>query len=396
MTRESKSQVDLLQARAGAAQAAIASRHLRRIGKWVPGTRIGQVAWPPVGRPLSKERLTGSWNYWWQAHLVELLVDGAIHRDDPRCAADALALLRGIRIRNIGKWTNNYYDDMAWLGLAIERVERHLGPSLLSTRRRAVRKLSDRMYQAWSPELGGGIPWRTTDTFFNAPANGPAAILLARTRHEGRSVAMTDWLNRELSLPSGLIADGLWIRPGGNRELDTAVFTYCQGVGLGAAVEAHRITGADVYLEQIGTLLDAIDKHLIIDGVIKSAGGGDGGLFAGILARYLALVATDLRDGVADSLRARASQIVLTSAEAAWDHRATDPEGLPVFGHNWRLDAVVPDGTGTAARKFGGAVAASSIPERDLSVQISAGILLEAAVSVTNRSSEHTYSATLD
>ncbi|ALG85805.1 glycoside hydrolase family 76 protein [Gordonia phthalatica] len=391
MSIESKSTV---QDRAAAAQVAIASRSLRPLLGWVPGTLIGAVAWPPVTHPRRRDRWTASWNYWWQAHLVDLLVDGAIHRDDDRCAADAVALLRGIRLHNGLLWTNDYYDDMAWMGLAIERVDRHLHRSHPCARR----ALSSKMVDAWSPALGGGIPWRTTDTFFNAPANGPAAILLARTGHGERAVAMADWIHRELLLPSGLIADGLWVRPGGVRELDGTTFTYCQGVALGAEVEAYRLTADRIHLDRIDALLRAVQDRMTTDGVVSGAGGGDGGLFNGILARYLALVATDLPGDAAgvDELRARSSEIVLRSAESVWEHRAVAPDGLPVFGPDWRKPARIPDDSGRGARKIGGAVSSSQTPERDLSVQISAGFVLEAAVSVTIRSSEHTGSANSD
>ena len=385
------------QDRAAAAQAALRERHLRRLAGWIPFTRIGRVAWPQAGRPLSKERITASWNYWWQAHLVDALVDGAVHRGDDECARDAVALLRGIRIRNLGRWTNDYYDDMAWLGLAIERVDRHLHEATGTSHRRASATLRDTMYYAWVPDLGGGIPWRRTDHFFNAPANGPAAVLLARSGRPERAVEMADWMHRRLLMPSGLIADGLWRRPGGEFELDQAVYTYCQGVVLGAETEAYRFTGNTVHLDRIDALLTAVTDRLTTDGVIRGAGGGDGGLFAGVLARYLALVATDLPAGApgADGLRRRAGALVTSSADAAWRNRA-EVDGLPLFGHDWRERAVVPSTADPAARKVGGAVYSSATPERDLSVQISATILLESAVAVTIGSSEHTDSVNPD
>lgn len=86
--------------RAAAAVDALAERHLRRLGHVVPGTRIGVSSWPPVGRFGSGARLKASWNYWWQAHLVDVLVDAAV-LGDPRAAREATALVRGIRIRNV-------------------------------------------------------------------------------------------------------------------------------------------------------------------------------------------------------------------------------------------------------------------------------------------------------
>ncbi len=201
---------------------------------------------------------------------------------------------------------------------------------------------------------------------------------------------MTDWIHENLTLGSGLIADGVWRRANGALELDSTAFTYCQGVALGAEIEAHRHTGDQRHLARIDSLLCAITDLMTVDGVIRGAGGGDGGLFGGILARNLALVATDLPDHAPDAagLRARAAHLVTASADAAWANRAM-VDGLPVFGHDWRTPAVVPTAAGTAARKIGGAVASSRVPERDLSVQISTAMLLEAAVGVTIRSREH-------
>ena len=97
--------------------------------------------------------------------------------------------------------------------------------------------------------------------------------------------------------------------------------------------------------------------------------GGDGGLFNGILARYLADTAVRRPE-----LTALAAPLVLASAEAAWqgrtdlddaDHRTG---GGPVFAPDWRRPARTPR---------------PGVPEADLSVQLSAWMLLEAAARTT-------------
>ncbi|MBM7277732.1 fructose-bisphosphate aldolase [Gordonia rubripertincta] len=366
--------------RAQAAMDAVASRHLQR-AFWLPATRTAAVAWP-IGFVAAH---LGSWHYWWHAHLVDLLVDAAIHRVegdrsfDPHIAADANRVLRGIKVRNLGRWTNNYYDDMAWLGLAIERADRHLDLD----HRRGLEVLTRRMLDAWVPEDGGGIPWRTTDQFFNAPANGPAAILVARTGHVERAVAMCDWMDANLIDPkTHLVIDGLKKQPDGSLTAETGTYTYCQGVVLGAELEAFRATGDQRHLDRLARLLGAVEKHSCTDGVINGGGGGDGGLFHGVLARYLGLIATDLPavDG-SDELRARAARIVTSSADAAWSNR-TEVRGRVVFGSDWRSKAVVPTAAGKKAQFVAGAVMPSEVPERDLSVQLSAWMVLEAAAAI--------------
>ena len=112
---------DLWAERADLAEAAVTSRHVRRL--WaLPGTALGVVGWPAVRR----ERLFLTWHYWWQAHLIDLAVDAAEREATPRRRRRVVRLTRSHRIRNLLGWTNNYFDDMAWLGLALERAQRHL------------------------------------------------------------------------------------------------------------------------------------------------------------------------------------------------------------------------------------------------------------------------------
>lgn len=381
---ESTSDGDRARGRARLAVDALRARHLRRL--WhLPGTRLGVSSWPTIGRPLSTARLTASWNYWWQAHLLDTLVDAA-RLGDERAAGEAAMLARGIHLRNLGHWTNEYYDDMAWLALALERAQRHLGQD----HHRALGTFERVLYRAWAPDLGGGIPWRTTDLFFNVPANGPAGIFCARTGRIGRALAAETWIYDEFTLPSGLLADGFWREPdGARRRVDTA-YTYCQGVALGLSLETYRHTRAPVHLDRIDGLLSAVAERLTVDGVLIGHGGGDGGLFTAILARNLALIATDLPAGApgGEELRVRSAGLVLAAARAAWAGRAT-VDGLPLFSADWGRPAAVPPATGAAARFTGGAVHSSAAPERDLSTQIGGAMLMTAAAAVTLGSPEH-------
>ncbi len=116
-------------------------------------------------------------------------------------------------------------------------------------------------------------------------------------------------------------------------------------------------------------------------GCIKGAGGGDGGLFNGVTARYLALVATTLPGDTPEDTETRdtAAQLVLKSAQSAWDYRQT-VDGLPLFGPFWDRTADMPSRRRASRPSSSqGAVNASEIPERDLSVQLSGWMLMEAA-----------------
>jgi predicted alpha-1,6-mannanase (GH76 family) len=358
--------------RAASAEAAIAARHLKRL--WaLPGTQLGVVAWPPSRR----DRLFRSWHYWWQAHLLDCLVDAQVREPKPERRNRIRRQIRSHRLRNTGKWVNNYYDDMAWLALALERACRLAGVE----RRRALDKLTHQFVTAWVPEDGGGIPWRKQDQFFNAPANGPAGIFLARYGDRlRRAQQMGDWIDRTLIDPdTHLVFDG--IKAG---SLVRAQYTYCQGVVLGLETELAVRTGDTRHVARVHRLVAAVNEHMAQSGVLRGTGGGDGGLFGGITARYLALVAIMLPGDSAEDVAARdtARILVLSSAKSAWDYRQT-VDGLPLFGPNWGRIAELPTTTGREAELIEGAVIGSEVAERDLSVQLSGWMLMEAAHAVT-------------
>jgi predicted alpha-1,6-mannanase (GH76 family) len=266
---------------------------------------------------------------------------------------------------------------MAWLALALERASRIADVD----RERALSKLNDQLVNAWVPEDGGGIPWRKQDQFFNAPANGPAGIFLARYGDRLRRAQQTaDWIDATLIDPeTHLVFDG--IKAG---SLVRAQYTYCQGVVLGLETELAARTHDDRHAPRVHRLVAAVDEHMAPGGVVRGSGGGDGGLFAGVTARYLALVATTLPgDSAADvAARETAREIVLSSAQSAWDNRQS-VQGLPLFGPFWDQAAELPTAGGQQAQFVGGAVTGSEIAERDLSVQLSGWMLMEAAYAVT-------------
>ncbi|HEX7321970.1 MAG TPA: glycoside hydrolase family 76 protein [Mycobacterium sp.] len=366
--------------RAASAEVAVTRRHLKRLWR-LPGTQLGMVGWPPTRQD---RWFGGHWHYWWQAHLLDCLVDAQLR--DPRTER-AVEIGRQIRthlLRNFGRWTNSYYDDMAWLALAIERADRVTG----SQHRRALDKLTRQLVGSWVPEDGGGIPWRKQDQFFNAPANGPAGIFLARSGDRlKRAQQMGDWIDKTLIDPqTHLVFDG--IKSG---SLVRAQYTYCQGAVLGLETELAARTEpkhSKRHAARVHRLVAAVAKGMAPAGVLKGTGGGDGGLFAGITARYLAVVATVLPGDSAADVAARdtARTLVLSSAKAAWNNRQP-VDGLPLFGAYWDRMAELPPVDGGVAQFVGGAVHSSEVPERDLSVQLSGWMLMEAAHAVAGAGS---------
>ncbi len=342
--------------RAAAAERAIVRRHLRPIAGVLPGTRIGRARWP---RRLPTAPFP--WHYWWQAHLLDCLVDAQLRDPRPRRASTIATLTRSVRLRNGGRWTNPFYDDVAWLGLAVQRA----GTLADDTHGPVLGAVTRQLHRGWTEDGGGGIWWRrgggADGRVKNAPANGPAAILLAREGQIEFAAAITDWVAETLVDPdSGLVHDGVRLAPDGSVEVvDRRIFTYCQGVHLGACVELAARDGHQRWGDRAVALVDAVTHRLARpNGVLPGSGGGDGGLFAGILARYLVVAALRRPE-----LTEAAARIVLASADAAWWGRLEGRCG-PVFSAEWSRPAAAPR---------------RGVPEADLSVQLSGWMVLEAA-----------------
>ncbi|WP_446222481.1 glycoside hydrolase family 76 protein [Nocardia sp. IBHARD005] len=349
--------------RAELAEQAIVERHVRSL--WgLPQRRLGALVWPAD----LAERAFGRWCYWWQAHLLDCAVDAAHRARTPGRIDRVVALALGIRTRNVTGWTNRYYDDMAWLVLALERAERLLDIRFDD----AVGDLRAALIDGWNPDVGA-VPWRSGDGYYNTPAIGPTGIAMARLGELSRAGELADFIDTRLrDAGSGLIHDGVH-EPSG--RVDRTVHTYCQGVTIGLEAELALRTGKSGHRYRAAALVAAVGNRLTAGGVIAAAAGNDSGLFMGILARYLAEAALSLGNTTA-------ADIVHASARAAWANRA-EVDGLPLFGADWNRPVAVPEHPGTFLQLADASAASSANLSRDLSVQLSGWMLLEADYRLT-------------
>lgn len=380
--------------RADLAEQAILERHVSRL--WgIPKTTLGMVAWPSTTR----DKLFYHWHYWWQAQFLDCQVDAARRREAGHRLRRIRRTIRGIRIRNLRPLPRNeFFDDRAWLSLAFHRAER-------LPKYGKVRYLPglDESILAGIDPMTGALPWKAEEHLFNVSTNGPVAIFAARSGRLGLAEQLIELIYPRLINSEGLVMDGVTLRLHGE-EVMTEIYPHNQGVVLGALVELARAQRksagvAQSAIDEVGTpmitrvhqLVEAVANHgTTADGVIdmrvtRSNGGGDDGLAKGILARYLALVATDLpsSDAQSKATRTLARRLVMQSAESVWRHRL-EVDGLPLFGASWVEDAAMPQSGGRLERAFAaGAGADLGVAERDLSVQLSGWMLMEAAARVT-------------
>lgn len=361
-----------IQARADDAAASVAAAFARPL-LGLPGTTLAAVQSP---RPRSLR--PAPWHYWWQAHYVDALVDAAL-RGAPGADRQAHLVVRSIRLRNGLRATNWYFDDMAWLALAVHRLDTlvparparnqddagRLAAAHPRPHPRMLASLTEALRSAHTLEFGGGLYWNRRRTFKNTPATAPAALHFARSGERERAQSLVDWLNTVLLDPgSGLYLDGIKAADGASAEpkLERAVFTYNQGPVLGALLEL----GGPANLARAADLIGAIAAELTHPdtAVLITHGTGDAGLFTGILCRYLALAAVS--PTLPADRREQAAELVSATAQALWTGR-TKRGQRTVFSPHPReaADRHYPAGTGIG-----------------LSTQLSAWMILEAAARV--------------
>ena len=286
-------------ARADQAQAALIEHYLRPWG--LPG--IAVLGSPPT----LHDRLSPS--YWWQAQMLDALIDARQRAPDPAAAGRMTRLIAGLWLSTGCTLHRDWYDDMEWLALAMLR----------SGRRRAATKLWEEIKTGWNDRHGGGIPWRGERPYHkNTPANGPAAILAARLGDEQWATRIVDWMESVLiDVDSGEVVDG--IDRYGDGLMNREPFSYNYGTALAAELAVGRRETAE-------RIAAAGIARCAPEGILRAEGTGDNSLFKSIFARYL----LELDD---ESGRA----VVLATAESFWANR--DAAGR--FG----LDPqVVPDG----------------------------------------------------
>jgi predicted alpha-1,6-mannanase (GH76 family) len=235
-----------------------------------------------------------SFNYWWNAHALDVFTDAYLRTKDDVYVQRMKTLLNGIKEKNNGQYPNDFYDDMEWLALSSLRAYEATNDAAFLE---ATSVLWQDIKTGLNDNQGGGIAWRKSQlNYKNTPANAPAIILAARLyKLQGNESDLElaenlyDWLKATLVDPAtGIAWDG--INRTGNGEIDKNwIFTYNQGVLIGAAEELYRVTGNRAYLSDAVRTANATINHtdLAPGGILKNENQGDGGLFKGILVRYL-------------------------------------------------------------------------------------------------------------
>ena len=182
----------------------------------------------------------------------------AYHRDKAVLGAAGPVGFESCVVPPLGGGGDVYYDDNAWIGLALVRHHDLTGDErALALAGRILAFVTS----GWSTEASwshpGGIRWKQpkSNVSRNTCSNGPVAELAALVHRRtgnaealGWAVRIYDWVRSALLSDDGLYLDR--ITPDGRR--DPTTWTYNQGTMIGAGVLLHQITGEAEYLEHAG------------------------------------------------------------------------------------------------------------------------------------------------
>lgn len=279
-----------------------------------------------------------SFNYWWQAHALDVLCDGFYRTQDHDYIHLMSKLHEGIQIKNGGTFINDFYDDMEWLALACLRA---YDLSNDVKYKNTAEILWADIKTGWNEAMGGGICWRKSQTGYkNTPANAPACILAARLFQINQNpedlewaVKINNWLKQNLVDPeTGIVWDGINRKGDGKIDKDWK-FTYCQGVFIGAGLALFKVTNERSYLDDAIRTANYVvsDPYFSPDRILRGEGSGDGGLFKGILVRYLIQL---IKEGNLDqTTQAKYVNFLKKNGESLWNKATKKPAVL--FGTSW-------------------------------------------------------------
>jgi predicted alpha-1,6-mannanase (GH76 family) len=277
-------------------------------------------------------------HYWPQAHALDLLTDAYARTGDSLYLSIINDWFEGVRVKNENTFFNRYYDDMQWNAMAMLRTYRVTSDEKFL---KAAMNIWEDIKTGWNEHAGGGIMWEKEDRYGkNACSNGPAAIVATLLFRAQRNQADLEWAKKIYQWERKMLFDkqtgAVWdnVKERGDSLIFNKkwIFTYNQGTFVGSAIELFDLTGDSLYLQDAVKAADYTLSSLTNDGLLKSEGRGDGGLFKGIFVRYLSQLIR--HHALPVDAKKRYIDFLFHNAETLWNE-GTD-KSLLIYGSFWK------------------------------------------------------------
>jgi len=305
-----------------------------------------------------------SFNYWPNAHVLDVLVDGYLRTGDENYLPKMKALVQGIKVKNGNTYNNVFNDDMIWLAISSLRAYD-------ATKDQEYREIADFLWEriklSWSDVFGGGITWKQdTPRQKNAVSNAPAAIVALRLYEIDKDADDLEWAKKIYAWQKANLVDpvtgAVWDNISEVNGVITTnkdwVFTYNMGTWIGAGLRLYIATNEQAYLDDAvksgRTVLTS--PKLVSEGLLRDEGQGDGGLFKGILVRYFTELIQHPTINSAD--KEKFADFLKFNAQTFYKKGIVRPSMFS--GNNWKIAPVAGANT-------------------DLTTQLSGVMLIEAA-----------------
>jgi predicted alpha-1,6-mannanase (GH76 family) len=274
---------------------------------------------------------------------LDVLVDGYNRTNDKQYLSLMKELLRGIKIKNWGTYWKVYVDDMCWLGIACMNAWHASHDE--EYKNTAIYILNE-IKKAHTDVLGGGLQWR-----FDGPnakhacSTGPGGILALRLYEAEKkeedlifAKELYQWETATLLNPSNyLVWDNIFKNEAGVIEIKKDwMYTYNVGTYVGMAKDLYLQTGDKKYLEAAvrSALASISSSDMVANNMFKETGDHDGGLFKGILVRYLTEMV--FTEGVTETFKKSVVRFLKSNANVLYN-KGTSPPPAVFASSDWSI-----------------------------------------------------------
>ncbi|KAK0796945.1 hypothetical protein LTR59_004747 [Friedmanniomyces endolithicus] len=263
---------------------------------------------------------SGLWDgMWWQsANILTTMADLASVNPDFNDTANFVfkSVFTAALATNGGTWLNGYYDDEGWWAMAFIKVYDVTGSKAYLS---AAEDIFEDLRTGLNATCGG--QWWNKD---------PAHVNSINNELFIDAEKQANWfLNAGLLTKNNTFHDGLHLA---TCTAEGPIFSYNQGVILGALVELSKLTGNSSWLDHAAKTANATIRRLVDhNGIFTETGeypthGTTVGQFKGVFARNLAYL---------QSVRGDESYVALLtkSADSIWEH---DRDENGFLGPDWQ------------------------------------------------------------